>query len=216
MSLTPSTLVADAVLLSFPHISEASYAPTSLLRVLSQCEKEIVNLYILTQPQRISTAGASIPCVVASNVTGYALSAGRNYTDFTWQDSDGHVWPIYMVPDGKQLDHAPKHPAGIIRGSTFFPADPLGARWSTSGQRVVFNATGDSINYRYIAEPTAVTTMTQTLVSPDEAQSYLLWSLVTALLLTAGAPIEKVQNAVANRDRAKNELGLIASKIARP
>lgn len=212
MALVSGNLISDATLLCFPYVHEDHSSPGMLCRVLTQLEKEVIDMYILTQPQVISVAGTPITVVASQNAAGYALTAAKNYTDFSWITPDGFAWEIYMVPERHLLDKAPRHPAGIVRGNTFFPADPLMRRWNTPGSRNVFVGSGDQITYRYIPEPANVTGLAQTLASPDAAQPYLMWSLALTMLLTAGAPTQHIQNAAAQRDKAKAELTLIASK----
>jgi hypothetical protein len=217
--LTPSDLIDDAVLLAFPYASERTVAPGVLLRQLQQLDREVVGMLAQEAPERFSTdviPGQSptvtdVAVTLVKNRDGYALQAATQYTDWTLVDSSDNVWPITIVPESK-FEAPPVHPAGIVRGSTFFPCDPDGLRWEDQvDDRTVF-AVGDTIKYRYIAEVSRVTTKTQALASPEEAQGYLVWSLVLSILLGAGASQEAIQLAAAQRAEQRSNLILRVSK----
>ena len=106
-----------------------------------------------------------------------------------------------------------RHPAAYIRGSTFFPVDPIHRNWDADlGDRDYYRGDGDIVKYRYIAEPIRVTTMAQVLASPDEAESYIRESLTLNLLLAnlEGVPESRLQNAtrsmLASRQLLQHEL----------
>lgn len=146
-----------------------------------------------------------------SNSAGYSLVAAKAYTEFRLVTPDGVVYPIRIVPENG-MDDPPIHPAGIVRGYTFYPADPARLRWTGADRREYFKS-GERITYRYIAEPPQVSALAQVLISPDEAQPYLLWSLVLAILLSAsGVPPEKLQQVADMRQAARSEILLLASK----
>ena len=218
MSLLPSDLIADATQQAYPYISENALAPGPLLRHLSVLDADVVNWFSVTAPERLSTAGADITVVLATNPTGYALTTGRSYYDFRWIDKDGNVWPdrIRIVPESQFLS-PPAHPAGIVRGSTFFPCDDLGLRWTSTATRTFFIGNGDTIAYRYMTEPVRITALSQALISPDEARDYLQWSLVMHILLAdVTTPPERVQIAMQAAAAAKQQLLLLANKRTLP
>ena len=148
-----------------------------------------------------------------ANSCGYTLQSAKMYSEFRLIDTEGVAHPIRLVSEN-EFDRPQAHPAGIVRGATFYPCDPLNARWASTDSPEFFK-NGEYIKYRYIAEPAAVTALTQTLVCPDEAQPYLLWSLVLAILLASpGVPPEKLQLVLTQRQSAKQDILLLASKRA--
>lgn len=214
MALTPQNLIADAELLAYPYADETTVAPGVLLRVLTQLDKEVADIFALAAPERLSTAGTPIAITTAGLTAGWALTAGKVYTDLKYIDRAGGVWPITLINE-HEMDTARVHPAGIIRGSTFFPADSMGRRWVDGpAGREFWSADGDYLAYRYIAEPARVTTITQTLVSPDEAQPYLQWALVLTILLGTKCPETVLGNAATQRQLARRQVELMAAKRA--
>lgn len=195
MALTPLNLIEDAKLSAFPFMRDENVAPGALLRQLTTLDREVVGLFAQHVPERISVQGTDIPVVFATNATGYALSAAKRYTAFEYVDKDGEIYSIEIVPEGKE---ASRHPAARVQGLTFYPIDPLDRSWDASfGDRNLYVGNGDEIRYRYIAEPARVTTMSQTLASPDEAESYLRESLTLSILLSSGegVPQDRIQRA---------------------
>lgn len=163
----------------------------------------------------LATAGVSAAtgAFAMSNSAGYSLQPAKAYTEFRLIDTEGGATPIRIVPE-TEFDYPQSNPAGIVRGSTFWPADPLGLRWAGTDTREFYKS-GEYIKYRYIPEPPLVSTLAQVLICPDEAQPYLLWSLVLAILLGAsGVPPEKLQMVLAMRQSAKQDILLLASKRA--
>jgi hypothetical protein len=147
------------------------------------------------------------------NSCGYTLQPAKAYTEFRLIDVEGVAHPIRMIPE-TEMDRPQSNPAGLVRGATFYPADPLALRWAGADARGWF-LNGEYITYRYIPEPPTVTALSQTLICPDEAQPYLLWSLVLAILLSSsGVPPEKLQQVAAARQAARAEILLLASKRA--
>lgn len=156
---------------------------------------------------------AATGALAMSNSAGYSLQPAKAYTEFRLIDTEGGATPIRIVPE-TEFDYPQSNPAGIVRGSTFWPADPLGLRWAGTDTREFYKS-GEYIKYRYIPEPPLVSTLAQVLICPDEAQPYLLWSLVLAILLGAsGVPPEKLQTVLAMRQSAKQDILLLASKRA--
>lgn len=184
MALTPLNLIDDAKAQAFPYLRDENVSPGALLRQLTSLDREIVGMFATHAPERLSVQAADAAIVFATNATGYALSAAKVYTDFKYVDKDGEISNIQIAPEGKQPS---KHPAARVLGSTFYPIDPLDRAWAASfGDRVFYVGNGDEVQYRYIAEPARVTTMAQTLASPDEAESYIRESLVLSILLSSG------------------------------
>lgn len=206
MALTPLNLIDDAKLQAYPFLRDETVSPGALLRQLTSLDREVVGLFAVTAPERISVQGTDVPVVFASNGTGYALTAAKVYTSFKLVDSDGEVHSIEIVPEGKE---ASRHPAARVQGLTFYPIDPLDRSWDASlGDRVFYIGNGDEVRYRYIAEPARVTSMSQTLASPDEAESYLRESLVLSILLSSGegVPQERIQRAAQLMAQSRRDL----------
>lgn len=191
MALTPQNLIDDAKLQAWPFLREEDISPAALLRQLTSLDREVVGLIAAQYPERISVQATDVTIVLATNATGYTLSAAKNYSNFVHVSaSSGERLPIEIVPEGKEPS---KHPAAYIYGVTFLPIDQYERDWDTSlGDRLFF-LSGDKVEYRYIPEPGRVTTMSQTLASPDEAESYFREALTLSILLNSGASPERIQ-----------------------
>lgn len=195
MALTANELINDALAEAYPYSFEDRHSPAALLRQLSALEEEVIGWYALTRPERLSVAGSELLVVVATNLTGYPLTNALFYTDFKWEDKDGNLLPITIVPEA-HYDSPVVHPSAVIRGSTLFPCDPWGTRWDTSsiGVRPFFVGDGDKIQYRYVTRPVRLGSLTNVLISPDEARQYLIASLKFSILLgVPGVPQEVLQ-----------------------
>jgi len=214
MALSPTDLIEDAKALAFPYLSEYHYTPVSLLRQLSTLDGEVVDWFVATAPERLSTAGADLTVTLAANLAGYTLTSARAYVYFRYMTSEGIIFedPIEIVPESR-FGHPATHPSGIVRGSTFFPADPFEKNWADGDTRPYFKADGDKILYRYVPLVTRITTLTQTLISPDEARDYLTHALLGVILLMAErVPPERLQAVFARTFELKQMLLLSASK----
>ena len=198
MSLTPQNLIDDARLEAWPNLREENISPAALLRRLTSLDREIVGLFAVHAPERISVRATDIPVVFASNGTGYTLTAAKHYLNFLYADKDGIESEIEIIGDGKRPS---RQPAAYVRGNTIFPYDEYERDWDPEFVgRSFFRGDGDEIRYRYVLEPVRVTTMSQTLASPDEAESYIREALTLQVLLTCGEPVttERLQAANAS------------------
>lgn len=214
MALTPTNLINDALLVAHPYTPTQALALGPLLRRLTTLDAEIVGMYITTAPERLTTTPSALTVSLSANAAGYSLSAGRAYLDFRWIDKDGQVYqdPISIVPE-KRFQSPGKHPAGIVRGSTFFPSDPLEKNWTGTEQRIFFRADGDTVRYRVVPEPARVTTLTQTLVSPDEARDYFQAALVLSVMMQGhNVPRERLDEAIGYLQSTRAVLQLQAAK----
>ena len=209
--MTPNDLISVAEGLAFPFAAPHTVAPGVLLRELTFLDMEVVGIFQVNAPERLSAAGTDITVAAASNANGYTLTDADTYIDFQWVSADGVLTPIRIVPE-TLFENPPVHPAGIVRGSKFYPADPLRRRWADTGWRPYFAGNGDKIAYRYLASAVALTSLSQTLASPPEAQPYLQWSLVLSILLAAGnVPVETLQRVAAERNQARESLNYAAA-----
>ena len=222
MALKAADLISGASLLALPFGGPNVVFPGQLLRLLHQLDREVVGMYQMEAPERVSSNATSntltttLTITSALNITGYPLIPSEMYTEFLWVDADGHSAPIYMCTE-KQIDNAPRHPAGTVRGTSFFPADPLHKGWadSTSG-RFYFTGNGDTIRYRYVPFPAALTTDQSSLSSPDEAEPYLLAALKLYILLNDPmVPQTTLQMASSDKTKAYTDLRLLAVKRTR-
>jgi len=214
MALTPLNLIEDAKLGAWPFVRDEFVSPGALLRQLTSLDREVVTLFATQAPERISAQGTDIPIVAGTNGTGYALTAAKSYTDFRYVDSSGIPVEIEIASEG---DLPSKHPAGRVVGSTFYPIDPTDREWSaTFGNRAFYIGDGDKVRYRYILEPVRVTSMSQTLASPDEAESYLRESLVLGILLASGegVPQERIARAAQLVNQLRKDLNHEMTKRA--
>lgn len=213
MTLTAGDLILDAQALCYPNVDDHMVSKVALLRQLTSLDEKVIDLLTITAPQRVSAAASNLNISLANNLAGYSLTAARSYHSFQYFDKDSNwINDIRIVPERK-FDHPPVHPAGIVRGSTFFPCDPMENRWSTADQRDYFRGDGDTIRYRLITSPAVLTALTQTLASPDEARQYFVWSLVMGILLQAGGVTpERLQVAAGQIAEQEGALRLMASK----
>ncbi|OHD26420.1 MAG: hypothetical protein A2Y38_18945 [Spirochaetes bacterium GWB1_59_5] len=212
MSIDLADILNDAELNAAPYAHENSVFRGPMLKQLSVLDKEVADIFLLTNPDRISLAGTNLTVVTATNLTGYSLAVAKSYRGFTYVDSDDLPTPIYIVVSEKEYDDPPVHPAGIVRGSKFYPCDYLGLRWVGSDERLFFKADGDKITYRYVPEPPVYTAISGCLYAPNEAYPYLLASLTLGILLRAGAPQGVLAAQFAAREEAKRSLYLTATK----
>lgn len=213
MALLAKDLIDDATALAYPYIAEYATSPVALLRQLSSLDERVIDILLLTAPERVSAAGSNLNCSLANNLAGYALATARAYVDFQYFDKDDNIISaVRILPEGN-FDRPPQHPAGIVRGSTFYPCDPLNNRWATAELRDFFRGDGDTIRYRYVADPVRLTALTQTLASPDETEQYFIWNLVLTILLQAGGAAPERQQVVAAQIAEQERIiGLMASK----
>jgi len=211
MALLASDIVNDAFGRAFPYVRETDIVYGPLLKHLTALEMEVVQWYTFQSPERLNVQAPAITVVKSQNPTGYVLqSAGAlGYSEFRWIDAQNFIWPINIVPEDR-FDHPMLHPAGMVRGNTFFPADPIELRWSNTDPRQFYIGNGDTITYSYMALALPVTSLTQTLASPDEARNYLSAALTAQILLNAAeaVPQEKMQIAMASMGARRQELML--------
>lgn len=186
MSLIVSSLLSDAKDEAFPYLREELSATGPLLRHLTRLDREIVSLYALQAPERLSAAASAITVVAASNAAGYALQTSRFYSDFRYYTSADVEYFVEIVPEGKSPS---RHPAAYVRGSTLYPADPFKQRWAGTDGRPYWVGDGDEVTYRYVPQPAKITATSSTLVSPDEAEQYIIAALVFHILLLYGAEV---------------------------
>jgi hypothetical protein len=201
MSMTAGQVINDAINNAHPFIAEWARPRGPLLRRLAAQDNKIVNMYLSSSPEQVSTVGTDITVVASTNATGYSLfTPARGYRNFKWVDPDNNVMPITIVDD-THFDVAQQHPSGIIRGATFFPADPEFTRWARTGTSRFFLGNGDKIAYDYIPDPTTLAALTTALVSPDDAYQFLVSDLRMHILIISGnAPSEILQEAVNDRE----------------
>src|SRR5512147_1444851 len=213
MSLLPSELIAEAVGLAYPYVPEWATARGPLLRKLTQLDDKIVDMIMSQAPERIGKIAADITITSTGNQQGYALDFvdARSYHNFKYIDNAGAVTPItvYTALSPSQVSH----PAGVVAGDVFYPIDPWGSRWTATGSRFVYIGNGDKIAFEYVPNSTPITTMSQVLVSPDEAGQYIVTELVLQILMASRlAPPEALQSVLADRKDQWDGLVLTISK----
>jgi hypothetical protein len=191
MAITAGSILDSARRQAYPwgqgpiKVSEAA-----LLEHLSRLDYQIASKTSRAAPHLLAVQASAVAVGnLAATAAGYALQAGGLlYRDFEWEDKDGNFKPIRVVPE-LEFNAAPQHPAGVLRGGTFFPADPLNKHWEGSDSRVFFKGDGDNIHYKYILIPTKLVDRTSTLASPDFAEQYFISSLASLLAaLQPGVP----------------------------
>jgi len=208
MSILAGDLVDDAILAATPFIAEHQVPQGPLLRVLGTFDLDAVRLVSTYAPELLSSAGATFSVSASLNITGYPLSSGLSYNNFTYTYGNGETYPLAIVPESR-MDMAIRNPCGIVRlgGSQaeFFPSDPFRRLWEGTDVRPYFAESTDQIGYRYVPLPARVTTRTQTLGAPDEARAMLQWLLSAYALEIAGAPPDRRQSAIGHAGLARQE-----------
>jgi len=209
MALLARDIIDDAFGRAFPYVRETDIVYGALLKHLSSLDEEVVQWYTLQHPERLNTVATPITVVKSQNPTGYTLQAAGalGYSEFRWIDSNNFIWPINIVAEDR-FDHPMLHPAGMIRGNTFFPADPTELRWQNTDPRQFYIGNGDTITYSFMPLPGQLTGLSSTLVSPDEARNYISSAITTQILLNASGdvPQEKLQVAMAYMGQRRQEL----------
>lgn len=215
MSLTVSDIIEGAELRAEPYVPSSGAPKGVLIRQLDGLDSEIVNLVAIQVPTLLSSVPSDITIVLATNSTGYSLEAARKWFNFQWVDSDGNIFPLRVVNE-RDYSHPPIHPSGIIRGTTFYPCDPIEKEWSGSDARHVFVGDGDVVTYSYIPEHTQLTATSDTCEGPDFAREYYETSLALNLMLSAPYPVPQGKM-LEMRDRsnsARRDLLLAIAKQA--
>lgn len=222
MTMTASDLITTALQQTYGMHGRQRISKAALLAELSHQDDQIVQMFAQIAPDLLATITGSASVTLASNTAGYTLSAGIHYRDFTHVDSanDSYV-PITLVRRESQ-DSPPRNPAGMLRlsGSTgvFYPVDPEGTRWQSSGTREWFEETESHvIKYSYVPAATQLTALSSTLTSPDMAREALLSSLKVAILLgNPEVPADRIQVAMVARKDAYDNLRMLAYKFGHP
>jgi len=211
MAILASEIINDAFGRAFPYVRETDIVYGPLLRHLASLDTEVVQWYTLQYPERLNLVATPIPVVLSQNPNGYILQAAGalGYSEFRWIDTNNYIWPINIVPEDR-FDHPMLHPAGMIRGNTFFPADPTELRWQNNDPRQFYIGNGDTITYSYMPLPGQLTSLSSTLVSPDEARNYIAAAITTQILMNAAGdvPQEKIQLSMAYMAARRQELML--------
>lgn len=185
MALTASTLINDAELLAFPHITDPPAPRPMLLRSLGSLDAEIVRLLLAEVPHALSATGTAVTIVDnPTNITGYVFAtAGFQIQQLTHKKANGDLTPVEIVTLDRLDDTSATHPAGVIVNQVrFLPVDPLGKRWNGSDARSWY-VVGETVEYRVATVPTSPPTLASTLTSPDSARDFFLQALRLALLL---------------------------------
>lgn len=187
MTLTVSDLIQDAETLAYPHVGPQKPARGPLLRALSALDASFAREIANARPELLSTQASEITVGDnAANLAGYALTSALSWTDFKYVDKDAAVYDLYIVPE-RFYDEPQQNPSCIIQGTTLLPCDPNEKRWDGTTQRIFFIGDGDKIMYNYIPFPATLDGLTSTLVSPDFARDWFVWSLVLQIALANGA-----------------------------
>ena len=216
--MTGQELVDRAKALALPFVGQMATAPGPLLQQINALDTEVVDLVLRVAPQALSTAGSTVAIGNhAANAAGYALTAARSYTDFKYVDNEGYTYPITIVPE-THFDDPSVHPSAIVAGSTLLPCDPAMSRWTESGDQGWW-LSGDTVEYRYVANPTPLTVFSGTLASPTFAQNYMTWALVLHILLAFHGhegivPQARLEMVMQLRQTAYSDLAMTIARLS--
>jgi hypothetical protein len=220
--MTASELITTAIQRSFGMVGQQKVSKAALLAELSSQDALIVQMFAQNAPDLLAHVDGSETVSLASNQSGYTLSSGFHYRDFTHVDpTDNDYTPITLVRRDSQ-DAPPRNPAGVLAtgaaAGVFYPIDPQGERWQSSGSRSWFEVgEGHEIHYSYVPAATALTSLTSTLTSPDFAREALIASLILAILLSnPQTPADKLQIAMARRGETLQSVLMLAYKFGHP
>ena len=222
MALTASTLIDDAIARAYGNMGPQKINKAMLLGELSYQDQLVMQMLSQIAPDSLSTTTGVVTLTSSGNTNGYNLNSGIHYRDFTHVDSTDNVYtPVNMV-QRQHRDSYPTSPAAMlslsVTGGKLHPIDPEGKRWNTSGDREWFEPnSGHTISYSYVPLPSRVTTLTQTLSSPDMAREVIVSSLELQLIMSSSQPSEtRMQGALLKRQGAMDALRMQAYKFMAP
>ena len=206
MALTASTLITTAKQRAFGAVGVQKVSNASLLAELSHQDMLIVQMFSQTAPDLLATIGGVITFTDIGNASGYALASGMLYRDFTHIDPDTNKPVKIMMLQRQHRDSAPANPAAMLRtnaaGAVFYPIDPANKRWADGSASQWFEPDKSHTGtYSYVQIPSSLTSLSDTLSSPDMAREVFLAALEVRILLS-GKPSEEKQIRIAQAVQA--------------
>lgn len=190
MALTASSLISSADKRTYGKRGKQPLSKPLLLEELSYQDQLITQLVSQNAPDLLSTVTGVITLTNSGNINGYTLASGIHYRDFTHVDAtDDEYKPINMV-QRQHRDERPAPPAAMLRSAAaagvFYPIDPLNKRWADDDERTWFEPdSGHTVSYSYVPLATQLTSLSDTLRSPDMAREVIVSSLVMSILLSS-------------------------------
>ena len=221
MALTASALIDSALQRTYGGQGVQKISKAMLLSELSYQDQLIVQMFSQIAPDLLATTTGTITLTDAGNTNGYSLQAGIHYRDFVHDDTDDNYIPVNIV-QRKHRESRPAAPAGMVRmgsvGGVFYPIDPQGERWNTTGDREWFEPNKNHVvTYSYVPLPGQITTLSTNLSSPDMAREAIISSLELQILLSVPEMNEaRIQGALAKRQGAMDALRMQAYKFIAP
>ena len=222
MALVASALIDAALKRSFGGTGRQKVSKAALLEELSYQDQLVVQMASQIAPDLLATTTGVVTITDVGNTNGYSLSAGLHYRDFVHVDTTNERYiPINMV-QRQHRESYPKAPAAMLRlGSTsavFHPIDPQGKRWTGTGTRNFFNATdGHTVSYSYVPLPSTISSLSDSLSSPDMAREAIVSSLELQVLMMSNMKDEvRLQAALAKRQGAWDSLRMQMYKFMAP
>jgi hypothetical protein len=222
MALVASALIDFALQRTYGAQGRQKISKAMLLSELSYQDQLIVQMFSQIAPDLLATTTGSITLTDAGNTNGYTLQSGIHYRDFVHTNVDDEKYNKITMIRRQDRESYPAPPAGMLRmgsvGGVFAPVDHLGKRWTGTEQRSWFDPdAGHAVTYSYVALPSALTAMSDTLASPDMAREVFISSLELTILLSQTEVNEiKVQAALAKRQGMMDSLRMQMYKFVGP
>ena len=220
MALTASELIVDARTEAGGFTGAQKVSDARLLNRLSRLDQQVVQITANNAPDLLSQVTDTASISQNGNEQGYQLQDGIHYRDFVYVNEDNETTPIQIVMK-KDQDRPGIHPAAYLEtnksAAIFYPIDPLGKRWDDFSEARSWFDPDDNpeFAYSYVPPGGGLSSLSDTLGSPDMAASYLVTELVLMILLEQpNAPQAKLQELVGRAEAERQRLMTTMTKFA--
>lgn len=179
---------------------------TQLHAVLGRQEKAILPSLVA-----IAKSGFEFPGDGSGNVDISTWAESYTLPDGFWRhrhtvvnfDSGAKI-PVQVVPGSWEQNIPPVEPAMFLRGPNFYPID--GVTDGLASSRSFGWSDADSVDIRFITEPTEKTSDGDALDAPDEAVAYLAYALARYMATRSKAADSTVQQIRSDQQSAYEAL----------
>lgn len=224
MALTASTLITTAKQRAFGAVGSQKVSNAALLGELSHQDMLVVQMLSQAAPDLLAVVGGIITFTDTGNLNGYALTAGMHYRDFTHVDPDTNKPVKINMLQRQHRDSGVGAPAGMLRtnpaGGVFYPIDPGNKRWLGGETSNWFEPDKSHTGtYSYVKIPSALTSLSDTLDSPDMAREIFVAALEIRILMMGRITEEKKERialAVQSLQTAQGSVLMQAYKFMQP